>query len=91
MNPRLGTEVANAEQLQEAYRALSDEVGSLLAKNALAEDVAQQLSKFNAEIIGHQNPAQKIMYVERIRNELAESKHVGCSFTSVLFLFLPAG
>ncbi|PBK91390.1 hypothetical protein ARMGADRAFT_994172 [Armillaria gallica] len=70
----LGTEVANAEQLQEAYRALSDEVGSLLAKNALAEDVAQQLSKFNAEIIGHQNPAQKILYVERIRNELAESK-----------------
>ncbi|KAK0212928.1 hypothetical protein DFS33DRAFT_1482718 [Desarmillaria ectypa] len=70
----LGTEVADAEQLQEAYRALSDEVGSLLAKNALAEDVAQQLSKFNAEIIGHQNPAQKIMYVERIRNELAESK-----------------
>lgn len=70
----LGSEVANAERLQEAYRALSDEVGSLLAKNALAEDVAQQLSKFNAEIIGHQNPAQKIMYVERIRNELAESK-----------------
>ncbi|KAK0461352.1 uncharacterized protein EV420DRAFT_1306178 [Desarmillaria tabescens] len=70
----LGAEVANAEQLQEAYRALSDEVGSLLAKNALAEDVAQQLSKFNAEIIGHQNPAQKILYVERIRNELAESK-----------------
>ncbi|KAK0195324.1 hypothetical protein F5146DRAFT_281360 [Armillaria mellea] len=70
----LSTEVANAEQLQEAYRALSDEIGSLLAKNALAEDVAQQLSKFNAEIIGHQNPAQKIMYVERIRNELAESK-----------------
>ncbi|KAK0485710.1 hypothetical protein IW261DRAFT_1329186 [Armillaria novae-zelandiae] len=70
----LSTEVANAEQLQEAYRALSDEVGSLLAKNALAEDVARQLSKFNAEIIGHQNPAQKIMYVERIRNELAESK-----------------
>ncbi|KAF9051049.1 hypothetical protein BDZ89DRAFT_1126025 [Hymenopellis radicata] len=70
----LTSELASTEQLQESYQQLSDEVGDLLAKNALAEDVAQQLSKFNAEILGHRNPAQRIMYLERIRNELAESR-----------------
>lgn len=63
------------EELQQSYEQLSSEVDQLLARNALAEDVAAQLSKFNAEIVGHKNPAQRIMYVERIRNELAESRH----------------
>jgi hypothetical protein len=73
---RLTSELADAERYQEAYYSLSDEVGSLLARNALAEDEAQRLSKFNAEILGHNNPAQRIMYVERIRSELAGTKHV---------------
>ena len=41
-----------------------------------AEEEAQRLSKFNAEILGHNNPAQRIMYVDRIRRELHETKHV---------------
>ena len=74
MLARLTSELAGVEELQNAYQQLSDEVGELLTRNALAEDVAQQLSKFNAEIVGHRNPAQRIMYLERIRNELADSR-----------------
>ncbi|KAG6917435.1 hypothetical protein DXG01_002521 [Tephrocybe rancida] len=72
---QLTTELADAERYQEAYYSLSDEVGSLVARNQLAEDEAQKLSKFNAEILGHNNPAQRVMYVDRIRKELAETKH----------------
>ncbi|KAJ7462204.1 hypothetical protein B0H11DRAFT_1871407 [Mycena galericulata] len=71
----LTTELADSEQFQAAYYSLSDEVNSLIARNELAEGEAQQLSKFNAEILGHHNPAQRIMYVDRIRRELAEIKH----------------
>jgi hypothetical protein len=70
------TELTDAERYQEAYYSLSDEVGSLVARNQLAEEEAQRLSKFNAEILSHNNPAQRIMYVDRIRRELAETKHV---------------
>jgi hypothetical protein len=79
---RLTTELADSEQFQAAYYSLSDEVKSLIARNELAEDEAEQLSKFNAEILGHHNPAQRIMYVDRIRRELAEIKHVrlACPF-----------
>lgn len=45
-------------------------------RNDLAEDEAERLSAFNAEILGHRNPAQRIMYVDRIRRELAETKQV---------------
>jgi len=72
----LTTELTDAERYQEAYYSLSDEVGSLVARNQLAEEEAQRLSKFNAEILSHNNPAQRIMYVDRIRRELAETKHV---------------
>ncbi|RDB16797.1 hypothetical protein Hypma_002648 [Hypsizygus marmoreus] len=72
---QLTTELTDAERYQEAYYSLSDEVGSLVARNQLAEDEAQRLSKFNAEILGHNNPAQRIMYVDRIRREMAETKH----------------
>lgn len=38
------------------------------------------MSKFNAEILGHNNPAQRISYVDRIRRELAEAKLVSRHF-----------
>ena len=47
---------------------------SLLARKKVAEDVASELSEFNAQILGHHNPAQRIMYVDRVRRELAECK-----------------
>lgn len=79
---RLLTELADAERYQNAYISLSEEVGLLLAHNKLAEEETERLSKFNAEILGHNNPAQRISYVDRIRRELAEAKHVSCSLYS---------
>ncbi|KAF9071128.1 hypothetical protein BDP27DRAFT_553963 [Rhodocollybia butyracea] len=73
-NEQLTNELTDAERFQEAYHSLSEEVEGLLARNTLAEDEAQRLSKANAEIIGHQNPGQRIMYVEKIRNELSDTK-----------------
>jgi hypothetical protein len=64
------------EGYQEAYYMLCEEVEGLLARNALAEEEANRLSKFNAEILGHKNPAQRIMYVDRIRRDLAETRQV---------------
>ncbi len=73
---RLAADLTEAEKYQEAYNGLLDEVDALVERNALAEDEAQGLSKFNAEILGHRNPAQRIMYVDRIRGELHETKLV---------------
>ncbi|KAJ7045434.1 hypothetical protein C8F04DRAFT_1064761 [Mycena alexandri] len=71
----LTTDLADLDQFQAAYYSLSDEIKSLIARNELAEGEAEQLSKLNAEILGHNNPAQRILYVDRIRRELAEIKH----------------
>ncbi|TFK91332.1 hypothetical protein K466DRAFT_660114 [Polyporus arcularius HHB13444] len=71
---QLNTDFAEADKYVEAYNGLIAEVDALVMKNALAEDEAQRLSKFNAEILSHKNPAQRIMYVDRIRRELHETK-----------------
>ncbi|TFY72608.1 hypothetical protein EVG20_g400 [Dentipellis fragilis] len=71
---RLTGELTEAERYQEAYFNLMEQVESLAARNELAEEEAKRLSKFNAEILGHNNPAQRIMYLDRIRSELAEAK-----------------
>ncbi|KAJ4468186.1 hypothetical protein J3R30DRAFT_1683902 [Lentinula aciculospora] len=75
-NELLTSELTDAERFQEGYYSLSEELEGLLDRNALAEDEAQRLSKVNAEIIGHHNPLQRIMYLEKIRNELSETKQV---------------
>lgn len=77
---RLTVELTDAERYQEAYHSLMDEVGGLMDRNNLAEDEVERLSKFNAEIVGHHNPAQRIMYLDRIRRELAEAKQVRQAF-----------
>ncbi|GJE94441.1 hypothetical protein PsYK624_106110 [Phanerochaete sordida] len=71
---QLSPELADAERYEAAYTALVDEVDALVRKNALAEDEAVRLSRFNAEILGHHNPAQRILYVDRVRRELAAAK-----------------
>lgn len=73
---RLTVDLAEAERYQEAYASLIEEVDALIRRNALAEEETERVSKFNAEILGHTNPAQKIMYVDRIRRELFETKQV---------------
>ena len=62
-----------------------EETEALVARNNLAEEEAQSLSKFNAEILSHNNPAQRIAYVDRIRQELSEVKQVSF-FDSLFFL-----
>ncbi|KAI0066083.1 hypothetical protein BV25DRAFT_1988564 [Artomyces pyxidatus] len=71
---QLTNELTDAERYQEAYYGLVDQVGALAARNDLAEGEAERLSKFNAEILSHNNPAQRIMYLDRIRRELADTK-----------------
>ncbi|KAJ2922324.1 hypothetical protein H1R20_g14760, partial [Candolleomyces eurysporus] len=71
---KLSTDVANLECYEQAYEQLSKQIASLIARNKIAEEEATQLSQCNAEILGHHNPAQRIMYVDRIRRELAEAK-----------------
>jgi hypothetical protein len=72
---------------QHAYEELSERVSLAIARSALAEEEADKLSKFNAEILGHQNASQKIMYVDRVRRELAETKQVGTFFHVIISLF----
>lgn len=73
---RLTVDLTDAERYREAYHKLVDEVGVLAARNELAESEADRLSQFNAEILAHNNPAQRIVYLDRIRRELAETKQV---------------
>ncbi|KAG2078938.1 hypothetical protein BDR04DRAFT_1226123 [Suillus decipiens] len=71
---QLQAELADLSRFQEAYYNLIDETEALVARNNLAEEEAKNLSKFNAEILGHNNPVQRILYVDRIRRELSEVK-----------------
>ncbi|KAL5507183.1 hypothetical protein ACEPAH_6639 [Sanghuangporus vaninii] len=71
---QLSSELASADAYREAYQSIAEEMRGLVARNALAEDEANRLSAFNAEILSHRNPTQKILYVDRIRRELAETK-----------------
>ncbi|KAH9892473.1 hypothetical protein C8Q73DRAFT_666345 [Cubamyces lactineus] len=71
---QLSSDLTEAEKYEEAYNNLLQEVDALVLRNALAEEEALRLSKYNAEILGHHNPAQRIMYVDRIRRELHETK-----------------
>jgi hypothetical protein len=83
--------VADLTRYKEAHADLLAEVVELIQRNELAEAEADRLGKFNAEvwlsfailpvlpflqILGHKNPNQKIYYVDRIRRELADTKHV---------------
>ena len=81
---RLTVDLTDAERYREAYHNLVDEVGVLVARNQLAESEANKLSQFNAEILAHNNPSQRIVYLDRVRRELAETKQVRFSLS-----FLP--
>jgi hypothetical protein len=82
---RLTVDLTDAERYRDAYHKLLDEVGVLAARNQLAESEANRLSEFNAEILGHNNPAQRIVYLDRVRRELAETKQVRRVFVSLVW------
>lgn len=71
---RLSTELQGLEWYEQAYENLNKQIALLVSRNKIAEEEATELSQCNAEILGHHNPAQRIMYVDRIRRELAEAK-----------------
>lgn len=81
---RLQADLTELSRFQEAYYNLVDETEALVARNNLAEEEAENLSKFNAEILGHNNPVQRILYVDRIRRELSEVKQVSIFIASAL-------
>src|SRR5260370_31795488 len=51
-------------------------VDILVSRNLLAEEEAEHLSKFNAQILGHGNVRQRIYYVDRLRKEMSDVKQV---------------
>ena len=67
-------DLQSLEYYSAAYENLTKQINLLVSLNKIAEEEATQLSQCNAEILGHHNPAQRIMYVDRIRRELAEAK-----------------
>ncbi|KAG8802884.1 hypothetical protein FRC17_006323, partial [Serendipita sp. 399] len=64
----------DAMRYEHAYTSLCKEVDALVLRNELVEREADHLSRFNAEILGHTNPNQKIHYLDRIRKDLADTK-----------------
>ncbi|KAG8890195.1 hypothetical protein FRB98_000523 [Tulasnella sp. 332] len=71
---RLMEQLEHAGRYEAAYLRLIQEVGVLVSRNALAEEEANKLSQVNVEILSHTNASQKILYVDQIRRELAETK-----------------
>ncbi|KAG8905520.1 hypothetical protein FRB99_008779 [Tulasnella sp. 403] len=74
-------QLETAARYEEAYQSLMNEVGVLVSRNELAEVEANRLSQLNAEILSHTNPNQKILYVDKIRRELAETKQALITMT----------
>ncbi|KDQ55869.1 hypothetical protein JAAARDRAFT_71211 [Jaapia argillacea MUCL 33604] len=70
----LSQALSEAEPYISAYSSLLDQVNELVARNELAEEEAEKLSAFNAEILGHRNESQRILYVDRVRRELGDVK-----------------
>ncbi|KAL1742077.1 hypothetical protein HDZ31DRAFT_44065 [Schizophyllum fasciatum] len=66
----LTAELEKAVEYKEAYEQLVEDAHVLASRNEIAEAEARQLMKANADILGHSNPSQRIVYVDKIRNEL---------------------
>lgn len=64
----------SSEHYQELYLELVDQTKLLVERNALLEEEKAELSALNAELLSHNNPNQKIMYMDRVRQELDEKK-----------------
>lgn len=64
----------SSEHYQELYVELVDQTKLLVERNALLEEEKAELSSLNAELLSHNNPNQKIMYMDRVRQELDEKK-----------------
>ncbi|KAJ1020700.1 hypothetical protein NDA16_004092 [Ustilago loliicola] len=64
----------SSEHYQELYLELVDQTKLLVERNSMLEEDKAELSALNAELLSHNNPNQKIMYMDRVRQELDEKK-----------------
>jgi hypothetical protein len=71
---RLSAALSDATRYEDAYKQMRNEFEGVIMRNELAEQEADYLSKFNAEILGHNNLGQRIHYVDRIRQDLADAR-----------------
>ena len=69
-------ELADYAILQERHEDLLKALDRLMRTADLAEEDVNQLAQINAELVGHNNPSQKIRHLDKLRNELAGLKKV---------------
>ncbi len=71
---RMASLLDQAEHYETLYNELAEQTKHLLERNALAEEEKATLSALNSELLSHNNPHQKIMYMDRVRHELDDVK-----------------
>ncbi|GAC92984.1 ER to Golgi transport-related protein [Pseudozyma hubeiensis SY62] len=72
---RMASMLNQAEHYEALYNELVEQTKHLVQRNALAEEQVASLSALNSELLSHNNPNQKIMYMDRVRHELDDVKH----------------
>ncbi|KAN0064483.1 hypothetical protein ACQY0O_002109 [Thecaphora frezii] len=81
---RLAEEVEQLSIYQAMYEDLCVEVRHLASRSELAEAESDHLATITAKLLGHSNPAQKIVYLDRVRRELQEAKREVARFEVLL-------
>ncbi|CDU25723.1 uncharacterized protein SPSC_05894 [Sporisorium scitamineum] len=76
---RMASLLDQAEHFEVLYHELVEQTKHLVQRNALAEEEKAALSALNSELLSHNNPNQKIMYMDRIRHELDDVKQENLS------------
>lgn len=77
MTPRRRDEtIAHLQGVDSAARGLEQQVDELSRRTAAAEADVAELGEQNNELLGHENPHQKIRQVAAIRHALTESRRV---------------
>ncbi|TKY86443.1 hypothetical protein EX895_004592 [Sporisorium graminicola] len=71
---RMALLLDQAEHFETLYLELVEQSKHLVQRHALAEEEKAALSALNSELLSHNNPNQKIMYMDRIRHELDDVK-----------------
>ncbi|SPO26268.1 uncharacterized protein UTRI_02544 [Ustilago trichophora] len=71
---RMAALLDQAEHFESLYHELVEQSKHLVERNALAEEEKATLSALNSELLSHNNPNQKIMYMDRVRHELDHVK-----------------
>ena len=80
----LNGELIDYTALQETHEDLLKALDRIMRTADLAEEDANQLAQINAQLVGHNNPSQKIKHLDRLRNELAGLKKVSLNSLRVL-------